>query len=332
LIKNAFFVNLRKYMVNDNRDSIQARMKILSLLRSATRPLSGEILAGELGMSRVAVWKHIKALEEHGYRFTAEKRGYTLLAHPQDSLLPWDLDTVSSPVSHFPETDSTMNRALEAAIAGAADGSLFIAERQKAGRGTGSKAWESVEGGLFFTLLIRPSLQSAHYFRSVTAAQCALVETLRDHGIKAVAAWPNDILARNEETGEMAKAGGILCEHLCSGNSVRFLNLGIGMNTGNLPELGGTARLAIGRRDLLEGFLRRMTKASLETPDLEARWNALSAHHNRECRLVSGGTVLKGLFKGLDPYGNARMLLDSSSEERRFQPGSVSILHKGTSS
>lgn len=316
-------------MVNDNRDTTRARTKILELLRLSEEPVSGEYLAGELGMSRVAVWKHIRTLEEHGYRFDTSKRGYTLASCPDDSLLPWDIRHTGSRVSHFGETDSTMNRALEAALSGAEAGSLFVADRQVAGRGTGEKQWESAEGGLFFTLLLRPSLHPAHYFRAVAAAQCALVETLREKGLRAEAAWPNDILAWNDDTAEMSKAGGILCEHLSSGNTVRFLNLGIGMNTGNAPRIKGSARLQVNRRDLLEGFLERIAADSGDETGLEERWQSLSAHTRGECEILEKNTVIRGSFLGMDRFGNARFRSASDSEERRFLPGSVSILNKG---
>lgn len=317
-------------MVNALRDQHLIRTKIIRVLRESEGPLSGEVLAAELGMSRVAVWKHIKALNEHGCRITGTARGYILEASPEDSLLPWDIQRMSGTVSHFTETDSTMNRALEAALAGAETGSLFVAERQNAGRGTGGKAWESAAGGLFFTLLLRPNLHPAHYFRAVTAAQCALVETLRDQGISSAAAWPNDILAVNAQTGELSKAGGILCEHLCTGNSIRFLNLGIGMNTGESPDLPGTSRLNITRRQLLEGFLARMETSLTEGSGLEERWAGLCAHTGRRMLYRRGETTDRGDFLGIDRFGNARIRSDKENDEVRCLPGSISILNKGS--
>ncbi len=318
-------------MVNETRDDNSVRSRLLALLRNADGPLSGEVLARELDMTRVAVWKHIRALGAHGYVIAASNRGYYLERCPDDSVLPWDIAALAGKVTHFVETDSTMNRALEDALAGAESGALYVADRQRAGRGTSGKRWESAEGGLFFTLVLRPPLHPAHYFRAVTAAQCALVETLRSLGIDAAAAWPNDVLVPDADGRSPRKAGGILSEHLCSGNSIRFLNLGIGMNTGAAPVLPGSAAVPVPRRELLEGFLARLAADGPEAPGLESRWNALSAHAGRRVRYRSGEGVAEGDFLGIDRFGNARIAPPGNiGKATGFPPGSVTILNKGS--
>ena len=64
------------------------RKEILKLLFTADDFLSGEQISGTLGISRAAVWKHIKALKEEGGKIEAHtKRGYRLAALP-DLLKP----------------------------------------------------------------------------------------------------------------------------------------------------------------------------------------------------------------------------------------------------
>ena len=68
-----------------------ARGERALLQRLADGPVSGDVLAGEAGLTRAAVWKRIEALREAGIAIEAAPgRGYRL-AQPLDLL---DIDTV----------------------------------------------------------------------------------------------------------------------------------------------------------------------------------------------------------------------------------------------
>ena len=57
----------------------QRKELLLQMLAESTDFLSGEKLAGELGISRAAVWKMIASLRQEGYCIEAvKKRGYLL--------------------------------------------------------------------------------------------------------------------------------------------------------------------------------------------------------------------------------------------------------------
>ena len=59
------------------------REKILQLLKEQEDYVSGQDICGQLGVSRTAVWKNIKALKEAGYQIdSVNNRGYKLLAEP----------------------------------------------------------------------------------------------------------------------------------------------------------------------------------------------------------------------------------------------------------
>ena len=55
--------------------------RVLELLEeSRGKAVSGERLAETLGISRTAVWKHIKALKEEGYEISSvSNKGYELM-------------------------------------------------------------------------------------------------------------------------------------------------------------------------------------------------------------------------------------------------------------
>ena len=100
------------------------RSKILELLRSQQEGcISGEEIASRLGVSRTAVWKHIKELKAAGYNIESRARsGYCLTGTP-DRLLP-ELITHNLPtkllgqsVISFDEVRSTNDEAKKAAAA-----------------------------------------------------------------------------------------------------------------------------------------------------------------------------------------------------------------------
>ena len=65
--------------------------RTIRLLEEAGGPVSGEVLAERLGVTRAAVWKQIQALREQGYEIhSSQKEGYRLI-HSSERLLPYEV-------------------------------------------------------------------------------------------------------------------------------------------------------------------------------------------------------------------------------------------------
>ena len=65
--------------------------ELLRILRKRPHHISGEEISHELGISRVAIWKHIQELKNLGYDITAVPHlGYKVLSCP-DRLFPWEI-------------------------------------------------------------------------------------------------------------------------------------------------------------------------------------------------------------------------------------------------
>ena len=104
---------------------------------------SGEALGEALGISRMAVWKHIKALRTTGVPLEiARGKGYRL----PNALELLDGDSILAAVAATTrerlgtvevclEVDSTNNRLREQAHSGLPSGTVCLAEMQHAGRG-----------------------------------------------------------------------------------------------------------------------------------------------------------------------------------------------------
>lgn len=64
------------------------RDKIIeTILDSKDEFISGEELSKKLGISRAAIWKHMKVLKEEGYNIeSVNRKGYRLIEDPEDLL------------------------------------------------------------------------------------------------------------------------------------------------------------------------------------------------------------------------------------------------------
>lgn len=196
-------------------------------------PLSGQQLADDLGISRTAIWKHLQALQEDGYKFeTIKKKGYILIERPERvdaARITSFLETkrYGQAIHYLNECTSTQTIAHELVRNGALDGTLVIAETQTNGKGRMARHWESTGGkGIWMTLIIRPNVmpQQAPQFTLVTAV--AVVNAMKSlyKDFKPVIKWPNDILINGR------KCTGILTEMIAEIDRVQALLIGIGIN------------------------------------------------------------------------------------------------------
>jgi len=324
-----------------------SKAKLLILLREKQgTPVSGQALANDMGISRVAVWKTVQSLAEAGYAIETGEAGYSLNPkNEKDFLYPWEFGEKEALFYHYKNTPSTMDMARELALSGAKGGSVISAERQSAGRGRNGRTWISKQGGLFFSILYRPELTIADYSLLSLVMQIAVVKSISDIcGKKAFLRWPNDIYISRK------KIAGITTEIAGEGDLITWLTGGIGVNINN-PSPGNKAvSLAdvtgkqIKRKDVLNKILEEITKTekSFESAAaysqgnraLASEWNSLSdcvgakaavfVPKKKDEQDVKNGQVLaRGVFEGIDPKG--RCILKTNDNTLYFNQGSVSL-------
>lgn len=194
--------------------------------------ISGQTLANDLGVSRNAVWKHIKELEKDGYVIEAQPRkGYRIQQVPDkmsENTLKWGLDTewLGKTIIHKPSTASTQNIAHELAREGAPHGTIVIADRQTGGKGRMNRSFHSdSDAGIWMSLLIRPQILPylAPQLTLLTATVLAEAIDTMFH-IEAQIKWPNDVLIDEK------KAAGILTEMHAEQDQIQYVVIGIGIN------------------------------------------------------------------------------------------------------
>ena len=227
------------------------RGEVLSALRTAgSAGVSGEMLAAELGVSRVAVGKHVSALRGLGYEITAVPgSGYRFVAAPD---LPLPAEVRPLLASSFwgqlhggLATGSTNDDARTAANAGAPEGSVFLASKQTAGKGRLGRSWESPSGGVYLSVVLRPRVAPAEVASLTLAVALGVARGLETLGVAPRLKWPNDVLL-----GE-GKLAGLLHEMSAESDAVTWVVAGIGVNvrrSGQASDEPAAAISADGRR------------------------------------------------------------------------------------
>lgn len=317
------------------------KQKIIEILHNATSdsPISGVEISNRLGISRVAVWKHMNQLKESGYGIISTPKGYKLVNN-QDLLMPLFFNKRAESIHFFSTLSSTMDKARELARNGAPHLSVVIAEEQNRGRGRLNRIWSSDKGGLWFTLILRPELPPPLAFQVNFAASLSLAKVLRqEYELDVSVKWPNDLLLKvskikrnnmlwegkntnsDEENQELfleKKLAGLLSEMETQGDMISFVNIGIGINVNNYPEINEpnavSIRTAIGkkicRRQLLSSFLDELEKQlikiqSLQNPSVELmnQWKNMTSTIGRHVRIETFGDIYKGVAVDVDTTG-----------------------------
>jgi len=302
---------------------VSRRDDVLEALRdTGGRAVSGEDLARRLGVSRVAVGKHVSALREAGYLIEAVPgRGYALLGVP-DAPLPaevrrWLRSTIWQRLEGGGETGSTNADAVALARAGAVHGTGVLASRQTAGRGRLGRSWESPSGGVYVSAVLRPSLAPAEVTGMPLAVATGVARAVERFGVEADVKWPNDVRLGG------GKLAGVLLEISAEADRTLWLVVGVGLNV-RRPEdpTPGAAYLAdrvegVGLAEAAAAVLDGISEGYrlLADEGFEAVREAFSPRDGlagrRVCvRDASGQVVAEGRADGVDDAGRLRVAGD----------------------
>ncbi len=312
---------------------------VLKSLKQA-RVVSGETLATELGISRTAVWKHVNQLRREGYRISSSpRRGYALDSVP-DSLLAAKIAehlqtrVLGREIVTCKEVQSTQDHAKTLALQGSPDGTIVVAETQSGGRGRFGRSWASPPGGLYVSIILRPSITLAEVTRIPLVAAVALVRAIQRHTPTELRLkWPNDVLIQNR------KAAGILAEMSAEVDRLDWMILGIGVNVAITsaalpPDIRQTSTsLATGStrtvqrvqllRDILyelEGALEMLQTEGFEP--IRKQWKDQSDMLGKHVMVAGKRQPIKGKAVDIDGYG-ALILECAGGIRQRITSGDV---------
>ncbi|MGD8646718.1 MAG: biotin--[acetyl-CoA-carboxylase] ligase [Desulfobacterales bacterium] len=294
--------------------------QLLKELRSQNTTVSGEALSKTLGISRVSIWKHIHKLQELGYQIMSTPTGYRLIDSP-DIPFPWEFADRNINILYYPELPSTMDTAKDLARKNCTDFTVVVAGRQTKGRGRLKRQWRSDDGGLYFTMVLRPDLPVLLSSRVNFLASLTLAHVLRElFQINAAVKWPNDILV------DGYKIAGMLSELEAETDRILFINIGMGINVNNDPSVAepGASSLKkivgreISKKTLLDRFLTefkpRLQQAKFE--NVISEWKKYSVTLNRRVKIVTNKEVSEGRAVDVEPDGALVLELADGSHKK----------------
>jgi BirA family biotin operon repressor/biotin-[acetyl-CoA-carboxylase] ligase len=308
---------------------------------------SGERLAGELGVSRGAIWKAVSSLRDLGATLHAvPNRGYRLRSGSDaldasriKALLPaaarghvhsieaaWTVDSTNSVLLARPNPQPGVCE-------------VFLAEYQTAGRGRRGRSWVAPPGGSI-------CLSLSWTFREVPPDLAALglavgvcgLRALQQLGLGKVALkWPNDILADDK------KLAGILIELRAESDGPACVIIGIGVNVAlgsallqKIGEMGGASATDLVTAGLIQPSRNALAAALVSqiVPGLLAfekeglrpfveEWRSVDALRSRQIDVHTQEGVTRGLARGIDIHG--ALVVETLQGIRRFVSGEVTV-------
>ncbi|MBW2039401.1 MAG: biotin--[acetyl-CoA-carboxylase] ligase [Deltaproteobacteria bacterium] len=317
--------------------------RILEMLRGSKGYLSGVEMSKVLGISRSAIWKHIRSLRREGYKIEAKPAsGYRLVAVPSH-LTTWEIQAglgtqvFGHRIHAFSQVDSTNEVAFRLAMEGAKEGEVVVAEAQTRGKGRMRRSWESPLGfNIYLSLILRPKIPPSRIPLITLMAAVASAEAIEEvTALAPTIKWPNDLLTRRR------KLGGILTEADMEMDRINFVILGIGINV-NMPrnffplplkDRATSLREELGREIsravLIQALLRKMEVwyrrlSENKGGELRQRWEDLSQVKGREVEVSFMGEMIKGKALGIDEDG-ALLVQEAGGRVKRIVAGDVRV-------
>lgn len=314
---------------------------ILKMLRETGGYVSGQEICEKLGVSRTAVWKVIRQLQEEGYQVEAVRsKGYHILDEPDvitaeevESLM--ETEWAGKSVVYYPETDSTNLRIRHLGDEGAPHGTLAVADRQTAGRGRRGRTWESPGGScIYMSVLLRPDLipEKAPVITLVMA--CSVAEGIMDCAdVNLQIKWPNDIIAGGK------KLAGILTEMSSQVDYINHVTVGVGINVNiqSFPEEIQTATSLfsetgkrVKRAPVIAAVMKHFEedyKIFMQTEDMSGlmeKYSSLLVNRGREVRILEKGAEHKGFAEGINRKGELIVRREDGTVEN-ICAGEVSV-------
>lgn len=228
-----------------------------------------------------------------------------------------------------PRLDSTNARCRELAKAGAPEGTVVVAQRQSAGRGTRGRHFFSPPGGVYLSILLRPgeTVNPGHITCRAAVATARAIR--RTCGAPVGIKWVNDLLLYGR------KVCGILAEGEPDGRGgLRFCVLGIGVNvaaTAFPPELAeratslGNEGFAVERPVLIAAILEEWERATAAPlTDVMAAYRRLSLVPGRAVTVRRGDETFAAVAQEITDDGHL-LVRTPAGERMELHSGEVQI-------
>lgn len=311
---------------------MNTKLKVLNVLLNADGYVSGQEIANKLSVTRAAVNKAVNKLRSDGYSVVSvTNKGYMINKNGiidgerVKSLINGDLKVLT-----VNETISTNSDAKYLAEQG--ETAVVIAKRQTGGRGRMNRKFYSPDGGVYFSVIIRPSLSISDGVMITTFCAVAIRRAvLKLSGIDLKIKWVNDLFLNDKKTC------GILTEASCDFESGRLkyavVGVGINVDTVDFPsEIADVAtsiykesKIKIDKNELIAEIINQLLNA-----EKEINCGSYIEEYKNNC-FILGKTVT--VYSGNDVYDalavnvnkNGSLTVEKNGETIVVSSGEVSV-------
>ena len=228
---------------------------------------------------------------------------------PQHIKLP-----IGYSLEHHEILHNTNYEAIKLAQCGCNDGTIIVSDKQIKGKGRNNRTWYSPKGNLYFSIIIRKSLEVFPLpFISALSVGTTLEQIFNKENntnTKVQYKWPNDILVNN------TKISGILLESTIDNNKPQeWIVIGIGVNMYHSPEYATTIQdnipnFSLSNLELLEKIIHnfdnfRKDYLNYGFTNIRNLWLKNTCHNlNKQITVQSCKKIYTGNFVTLDLNGN----------------------------
>jgi BirA family transcriptional regulator, biotin operon repressor / biotin---[acetyl-CoA-carboxylase] ligase len=230
--------------------------------------------------------------------------------------------------------DSTNTEALKQARLGADEGLCIVARQQTAGRGRHGRTWVSEkDAGLYFSIVLRPKLDTKFLPLITLMAGVAVYDTLQELGLRPDIKWVNDVLVDEK------KISGILAETTETNDGLAVVvGIGVNIRSSNFPpeitdiatsiEQESSPGMDAFRREVLVETLTKYLSYFYDIltnengpANILDEWRRRSTYFSgKPVRVQIGKKTIAGITDGLESNGALRV---------RSASGQVTIVQAG---
>lgn len=221
-----------------------------------------------------------------------------------------------------PSVGSTMDLARDAALHGAIEGAVALADEQTAGRGRLGRSWVTPPAvNLASTLVLRPPAPILRQIAMITPL--AIVDAVADvTGIAADIKWPNDV-----QVGGKKLAGILIESDLGDGDGDAVVLVGAGINVNFDPrrfdeirDIATSLAVELGREidreTLLASYLlhfERLYNAAKGGASVRDRWRGHLITLGQRVTVTETARVTVGIAEDVDDAGALLLRMDDGA-------------------
>lgn len=299
---------------------------------------SGEELGQHLGVSRAAVWKQLKKLDELNIPYSSIRgKGYRL-PEPIELLSLAEIEAgLSQRIDKLEvliDVPSTNTYLLQQS----ADymGQLYaaLAEKQSAGKGRRGRLWVSPFGKSIYLSLLATfaggiaSLEGLSLMVAIAVERALVKLGVEGIGLK----WPNDVYAQGKKlAGILLEVNGEYSSHC---QVVIGVGLNLAMNEKDAAEIHQpwvelqSLKPELSRNQVAATLLDELLKVVSDFQQdgfapYQQYWSERDIYHNQPVRIVSGDKEREGVVKGVNRKGE--LMLKTERGMQVLNAGEVSV-------